>query len=283
MSHNVRLITGFSEVGNSANLTAKCLSCLLPLRLSLYAEGGVAQKLIGATSIVLWLAALLLIQSRTAVPAAVLILGAYLYFGKKGSVSRGTLIGAGVVVVIFLGVALLSPGYRGRFSESSIRYILWYLAWRAFLHNPVLGVGVGRFTEVFLHQTSPGLYMLMGGKAEVGGWAARGESQEVSTHSILFELLAETGTLGLLAYGWFALSVVMNAIHSLRDSEGQGPSFVEATLPALIAGYIGFLFYSLTGGGTRERVLYVFVGLVGAASQLLARMNFDRQAELKRA
>jgi hypothetical protein len=37
---NVRMITGLTDIGNSANLTAKCLSCLLPLQFSLFAEGG---------------------------------------------------------------------------------------------------------------------------------------------------------------------------------------------------------------------------------------------------
>ncbi len=120
-------------------------------------------------------------------------------------IGRGLLAFATVAsfVFVFMATRAGNPVYQSmvdRFGKGTVygRLVVWEIAWKGFLERPLLGWGPENFDLVFARHYNPCL-----GSHECGGeiWFDR-------AHNIVFDLLAEVGALGFLAYlGMFAAAI----------------------------------------------------------------------------
>jgi O-Antigen ligase len=264
----LRMDTGFSDVGHSANSTAKLLVTLIPTQAVLYLSAGIFGKIVVVGSLGLWFIGLALIESRGAVVGALAALTVYAFLGQRSIVRRSKqLVGIGSIALVIVLLVVLNPAYLARFGDLPVpRFILWLIAFRSFLEHPILGVGTGRFTQVVIHNMSPGLAALFSTRIDVH-WFVTSGSNTVA-HSILFNILAENGLVGLLAFTWFIGGVLSLGLHTIQVRGRLVPTFESDLTRSLVAGLIGFLAHSLFSGGERERTLYVIAALIAVAAQI---------------
>jgi putative inorganic carbon (hco3(-)) transporter len=141
-------------------------------------------------------------------------------------------------------------GDRDIRSESSLRSRAtdMAVAWRMFLDHPILGVGYDNYTVHYLDY------------ARQIGLSLRGRIE--SAHSLFLEILAETGLLGITAFG-FVLYTMFNTAR--RASK----VFIQAGLPnyaslvnAYSVGMLGYLTVSIFLHDTYPRYFWVFFGII---------------------
>ncbi|HXJ83806.1 MAG TPA: O-antigen ligase family protein, partial [Candidatus Methylomirabilis sp.] len=126
------------------------------------------------------------------------------------------------------------------------RQTLWSAAMRAFAEHPLLGVGPG-----LLYQDIGQYY-----RGDDRGWRPFHEN----AHNYFLQLAAETGVLGVIAWGWLVWAGLRPGLAAWRQGSG---SFV------LAVGGLAYLVTSLTGHPlmlSRQVVLFWgFVGLIPAS------------------
>jgi O-antigen ligase len=124
-------------------------------------------------------------------------------------------VGAAVVVVVLL------PGLVGRMlSGDAGRLELWSAAWSMFSGSPLAGVGPGAWPG--LRASTPisddNLAVL------------------ATSHNSIFQILAETGLVGLLAAAWLALAIVRVAWRAITNREDpDGRRMAIAAAASLVA------------------------------------------------
>jgi O-antigen ligase len=130
----------------------------------------------------------------------------------------------------------------GRYVETvQIRFYLWSLALKSFLHNPLLGIGLGQFyslSQVFPElRFSPLVFFVCG----------------LDPHNILLYYLSSAGILGILALFYFFFSVLKIGWMKFRQSlTPQDASITFALLGIVLfvfisSFYAGEWFYRVSG------------------------------------
>jgi O-antigen ligase len=101
---------------------------------------------------------------------------------------------------------VLSPAHTEEAfgSDMVIRLLLWNTAWDLFRHSPVLGVGWGKFIELY------GL--------NLSSFSAIVRPGVFAIHNICLQLLAETGMVGLVAFFRLVVQSWRQAQSQLRSS-----------------------------------------------------------------
>ena len=125
-------------------------------------------------------------------------------------------------------------------STGTTRLYLWASAFNMWRENPVIGVGVGNYPM------SLNIYRPLDGDwpPTYFGHSWWGKS----THSLYFQVLAELGSLGFLAYAYIVYCHFQNLRRPRRDrratfSSMENPYFgeIEAYRKALVGSMVGFL------------------------------------------
>ncbi len=230
-----------------------------------------------------------------ALAAAALLAAAAVYtYSRGGALALGLVVGLAFVVrgLTWRGVAaavaallvagLLMPGAFGqRLStlqqllpgqeavldpDSSIekRRLVTRVAWEMFLDHPLLGVGAGNYATRFAPYASR------------TGSAAReydDPSEPQFPHNLYLEIGAETGLVGLLAFG----AAVVGAFGALARARRRFFQIGEPGLADLSAalglGLVGYLASSLFLHGHFLRYLWLLFGLAVACDLLARRMT----------
>jgi tetratricopeptide (TPR) repeat protein len=148
------------------------------------------------------------------------------------------LFGRGILAVLAISilsviVLSVSPGSRVNkamekgFGEGTVhgRIVVWGIAWKGFLDRPILGWGPENFGLAFVKHYDPCL----------GSRQCAPEVWFDRAHNIVFDTLAETGIVGLLAY----LSMFAAVFYSLYKSQARGMAGVAevAIFVALLTAY----------------------------------------------
>lgn len=138
---------------------------------------------------------------------------------------------------------------RGRISEM-------VAAWQMFADHPILGIGYGNY-ETHYHRYARGI-------------ALDGRREERQAHSLYLEVAAETGLVGLAAFGVliaYAMSSILRAravlFQSGRDAEAQTATAFAIALFGYLAGSV-FLHLSY------PRYFWLLVGIAIAARGTVA-------------
>lgn len=138
--------------------------------------------------------------------------------------------------------------FRGRTSEVVV-------AWRIFADHPVLGVGLNNYKFYYQQYAQP------------LGWDNRRE--ERSAHNLYLEVAAETGLVGLAAFGVIIGSAFLN-LHRTRHALLQRGRYNEAgILWALAVGLTGYLAASFFLHGAYPRYFWLLMGIALAVPHLV--------------
>jgi O-antigen ligase len=158
--------------------------------------------------------------------------------------------------LVLIGIALLLLSYPdlfkrvhhgfyllpGRYVETTqIRFYLWSLALRSFLHNPILGIGLGQFYNLYQVfpelRFSPLVFFIYG----------------LDPHNIVLYYLSSAGFLGILALFYFFFSALRIGLMKFRQSlTPQSTSITFALLGIVLfvfisSFYAGEWFYRASG------------------------------------
>lgn len=155
--------------------------------------------------------------------------------------------------------------------DSSIekRRLVTRVAWEMFLDHPGLGVGAGNYATRFAPYASR------------TGSAAReydDPSEPQFPHNLYLEIGAETGLVGLLAFGLAVVVIFGALVRARRRFLKLGEQGLADLSAALALGLVGYLTSSLFLHGHFLRYLWLLFGLALACDLLAARMT-TRQEE----
>ena len=150
------------------------------------------------------------------------------------------------------------------------RRLLTQVAWRIFLDHPLLGVGAGNYTSYYNEYAE-----------EVGSLAREYEQlgQRHYPHSLYLEVGAETGLLGLAAFG----ATLLACVGALRSARRAALARRQAGTAALVRGFeiavAAYLVTSLFLHGDHIRYLWMLFGFAAAIEHVCtAGPRIDRKA-----
>jgi O-antigen ligase len=130
---------------------------------------------------------------------------------------------------------------EGPTESIQIRFLLWEIAIKSFLHNPVLGIGIGQFPNkalIFPELRFNPLFSLMA---------------RLDAHNVVLSYLAETGGVGFLCLLYFMFTFLKLGWQKYRGSLGKDDLTISASLfgvlffVAISSFYAGAWFWSVHG------------------------------------
>ena len=134
------------------------------------------------------------------------------------------------------------------------RMPLYQAAWRAWLQNPITGIGTGNF------QTQSGRY-----------FGVNSEYEGTATHNTYFQILAELGLVGFLCFGWWLYALYRTVAH------GEFRVFNWILFVAVLGGFNSNLvagwhvMFVLTGAAARIESLRRLPGAVDCPPRLASK------------
>lgn len=144
--------------------------------------------------------------------------------------ARKFLLGLSLSLLLLGGIFTQVPALEARFStlaqigyqSNAERILMWRSAYDMFTDHPLLGVGVGHYTAAYQEQ-----YILPEAKERFQGHA----------HSNIMQMMAERGSLGLIAFGGMWLYFMWFALHGWwRTHETAYLTFLAIVLGVMLQG-----------------------------------------------
>lgn len=200
------------------------------------------------------LAAMILTGSRAVIPAMlfgllVAVLAARQQRAARSQLSRTVMVGVLLVAASFLvwnPVDRIESVTRIITIEDSVssdaRIHLWSLAWRMWLENPALGVGIGQYRTVADQ-------FVFGGSSHIA-------------HNTYLSFLAETGLIGFVVFVALPVAVFVRVLRSRR----RGNVFA----PMLALGLAALAVQAFTLNLENSRALWALIGISAALCDLAA-------------
>jgi probable O-glycosylation ligase (exosortase A-associated) len=217
----------------------------------------VLNRLISAVFLALIASAILATQSRGGLLGMSAIIGSLLWRMIKQKwlvISIG-----GILLVLVISLAGISERSSGGASEEGIdasamgRIYAWQAAISMAVHNPMTGVGINNFyANYYFHSPH---------------W----DGKNHAVHSTWFQVLAETGFVGLIIFTCLVVGLYKVATRSLENIHDQHSPISHTTARALWSGLIGFCISGtfLTQGFIWP--LYILLALSIALNQFLTK------------
>jgi O-antigen ligase len=234
-----RLLGGSGHLGDE-NDFAMAMNCVLPISFFLgKSENGLKKWLFGVASILLVLGTMIS-ASRGGFLSLVAVGGGCLVYSKH---KLKTFLA--IAVLAILAWTFATPEYREEILGIGVesadsdtgkdRIELWKVSWRAFLENPILGVGQGNMPivmETYQYDDAGESFW------QRGLWGR-------AIHSVYFTVLPELGLVGVFLMGSMFRILLQKSrkIRQLCDSEKSGDDVrkIEDLNVALMVGIFGFL------------------------------------------
>ncbi|MCX6078472.1 MAG: O-antigen ligase family protein [Chloroflexi bacterium] len=145
------------------------------------------------------------------------------------------------------GGQLSDKSFRGRTSENTA-------AWRMFLDNPLLGVGLGNFSVNYQDYS------------RTIGLDTRRDQR--SPASLYMELLSEQGFVGTVIFFWLMAMIFRELNFSWKNFIQSGLTDEGYMILAITAGFAGYLFAGITKNSAYSNVFWVIVGIAMASGQV---------------
>jgi hypothetical protein len=232
------------------NFWGRVLVLYFPLTLAVVASArSWSVKLLGVWSMVGFLAAIYLTQSRGAFIAAIIALAVFL-LASGWRLARWTILAPAFVLLLFAnpltGPRLETLLQLGDTSSSNVdlslvaRQTAVKAGSQMFLDHPILGIGTGNFTsEVVNYQ------LKLGARSNEDNASAVG----VAAHNTYLETAAETGVVGLVSLLLLFGSVGTLTLRSLSRMRAMGTVLRvdrdEMMVAGLLAGLVAYCFASV--------------------------------------
>ncbi|MCL4267305.1 MAG: O-antigen ligase family protein [Anaerolineae bacterium] len=142
--------------------------------------------------------------------------------------------------------------FRGRTSEVLV-------AWQIFADHPVMGVGLGNYNHYYQAYAQP------------LGWDNRREAR--SAHNLYLETAAETGLIGLAAFGLIVGMAFWRANQAQKMLMRAGHYDEAAMAFALMVALVGYLVASNFLHGAFPRYFWLLIGILLALPQVAATLK----------
>lgn len=246
-------ITSFLEHYNGL---AGYLNLVIPFCLG-FASGGTDASLRTLSRWCLAFAsiALLLTQSRGGLLAFIAILLVYVCFSAKDRKTRVRRVAIALVGCLLVGA--VAGFFFQRLTEiddftAVSRLAIWGGAFTVFARSPVSGTGFGN------------LRGLMGGLLNLpDGWTG-------DAHNLYLELLAETGVIGFLVFGFLIILAMRTALRQLRRTENHFSKMTALAIFAAICGVLvhGTVDYLFHTTPQVTALFFLVLGLLAAQASL---------------
>jgi O-antigen ligase len=252
-----------------------------PLLMGL-AIGGAKRRYLSAAALVLAVAALVVGGARTALAAVVLgclaiplVLGrwrpALLFVVAAGLVGGATLVSKPGMVQHF-GSVLKSSAYTGPTGLSS-RYPIWLGVWEVAQQRPVLGHGFGwkKLGRTAVEQGFVERWKTSGDPyLQQSAWWFSLPTDKVNPHSLIMQVLFETGFVGLAVYAVVLATLFRQALALARGAPPEWRIFAATTV-GFLASYVVI---NIANG--------LWIG-AGPSTMLLAVLEICRRAKAQMA
>ncbi len=147
-----------------------------------------------------------------------------------------------MIAVLIISAAVfyfvVNKPYLGSFYD---RIHIWKVAWAIWLENPIVGVSITGYRDAYREMITSGplsrfAYTTPDGSVYDG--MVDGTIEFTShAHSLVFMLLSATGLLGLSAFGWLLVTIIVRLIKSFSDWRSGLIAWGIAFLVIGIAGY----------------------------------------------
>ena len=262
------------------NFFAQALLILVPLALVMAAEARRPRARAAALAAAgLVTAAVVLTYSRGGALALGCVLALSLLAGSARL--KHVAIGAGLIVATALllpsafarrleTIAQILPGQEDVLRPDSSfeqRKLLTRVAWLIFLDHPLLGVGAGNYTVHFDDYAQ-----------EVGSLSREYEElgERHYPHNLYLEIAAETGLVGLAAFGAAVASCFAGLRAARRASHAGGDRASAALARGLEIAVVGYLLSSLFLHGHHIRYLWLLLGFAAALEHAAAHPREHR-------
>ena len=256
------------------NFFAQALLVLVPLALVMAAEARRPWARVAALAAAgLVTAAVVLTYSRGGALALGCVLALSLLAGSARP--KHLAIGAGLIAAVALllpsafarrleTIAQVLPGQEEVLRPDSSfeqRKLLTHVAWLIFLDHPLLGVGAGNYTVHFDDYAQ-----------EVGSLSREYEElgERHYPHNLYLEIAAETGLVGLAAFGAAVASCFVALRAARRASYARGDQASAALARGLEIAVVGYLLSSLFLHGHHIRYLWLLFGFAAALEHAAA-------------
>ncbi len=248
----------------SANYYALILIMIVPLALDrVWHEKNILLRLLAAATLFTSTFSIIFTYSRGGFLALILVAGLMLWHHRTKPAIVIAMIAATLIAYQFVPVqykerlstltdlanaevgegatTIADSSFRGRQSEITA-------AWQMFADHPFIGVGLANYNTNYLDY------------AEHLGLDTR--RQERSAHSLYLEIAAETGVMGIIAFGLILIVAFQHlyaAYHIFLDNKQQNYAFLTWALTVSLIGYLtGSLFLHLS----YARYFWLLIGLV---------------------
>jgi len=259
-------------IGDPNELAALILPGLVFAVFLLALERRFAMRLWLAASCLMFIATILLTQSRGGVVALGVVIMAGLAFGGplRGRIAAAALALAAVAVVVFVLIA--PPSSLGRLGSfrgggGTGRLDLWKVATQVIGDHPIAGVGAGNFPVV-----EPRYAASAGNLARVD--LVLDDTKVV--HNTYLNILTDLGFVGFLAFLALIAGIVYSTIQSIRRFDANGDRAAGLLGRATLIGTLGMLGAFTFLSAQYEKQLWLVLGLAAA----LSSSSFQKRAEV---
>jgi len=140
-------------------------------------------------------------------------------------------------------------------SSIQVRRLLNQVAWRQFLGNPLIGVGVGSYSARFSEYS---------GEVSSAARSYKDPGARRYPHSLYLEIAAETGALGLTTFGLVLVACFAMLSGARRDLLATGDPTTACFARALQIALVAYLVTSLFLHGEFARYLWMVFGFASA-------------------
>lgn len=137
------------------------------------------------------------------------------------------------------------------------RVYIWKVVWNMWINNPLFGVGISSFQDVFTQTSASGVVTPIVTVAIC------------HSHNTLLHIASCSGIFGLVAFLWFFINIVRTVI---KDLNGFRAAFLVFPIVMFIAGLTGFnIYYSYY-----QAVMTFFIVLIGASDKTFVKGNDNK-------
>lgn len=142
------------------------------------------------------------------------------------------------VILLFIFTVAVFFQVKGMWNLSSVyaRIYIWKVAWVMWLDNPLFGVGVSSFQDVYREIATSGAvaeFVAPDGRVRM-------LNEATHAHNIFLMLISCTGILGFTAFSWLLVNTVRIA---MKNINGFRVAWISCMVVLLVIGITGFNIY----------------------------------------
>jgi O-antigen ligase len=180
-------------------------------------------------------------------------------------VDKRIIISLFIISMIFI---TLFPSFQVRFnsifdlsnSSNNERILMWRSAFEMWQDRPILGHGIGSFEKLYPEQ-----YMLENARVESRRYA----------HSNIFDLLAETGILGLFSYLYLFIAIIKHGFNKIKLFQDKAKVVVYGYFISILSFFIHGLTFTNIFISHSANIFWVIIAIYMTDLKLMEGAHYN--------